>query len=889
MAPAEWEADESQWKYRIDIQRRIQSGQEEIIQDLTNGMTFRSLSDFYWLEQALHSEYHGALLIPSLSIALGVPDLKNCQHEVDAPLLTNWLSDILNGIRGQGEWKLTVVVPGESWQMSEAMEAFMYRADLQTVDALPNSPLHHSKSSKWEDGHGGLLKWIAHGDMCGLSAACAKIPNGNSDGDDDMVQISPALSPSRRKHNTNLPLSKQKMSSGALGDARSLDIQDSFVDHSPSFDNISRRTSAKYTDLIQAEKELIWNWRMRALAVMDKIQLLENEERNVAGAWKRYAISISNLFSFEKEVESARLGDSKTRKELQIPYRKLQQSTVDDMLRIFAKQKMERCIPGLQQLSIMVGAYVADLSSVQPAVDAYLDALRQLSLQAETVEKLVLKDIDSGMAIRTSTSTLKDQIQAGLDQVKKQLVVSSGDTSAVGGEVIRARGQLQTLEHRVLENEELLKEHLTRLCKAAPIRSARMAHHFLQVETLHTGALHGSAININTRTNVASKDTLSKMIHRHGIEVKEDREAEINIVQRMLNLGSSKKFLKLEDDTEEVERGVEINKESMRGKFELRDRAIQLCRERIGRWDSKVAMTIMEAVGVEDVNVRVEETTRELRLVRKLAIGLREHVERSTEALDVLRLSISQGSMGDLRKLRRALMVELQTLFAGAYQPMREPDSPLNIQLLIEQGIPCNDPMGWRRQQGGCGGYLSAYFEGRDSEEDWLLKSFGDLLKDYHHRLESLESFVYMECLGIQLEKHFSQRRAAALAAFEKKTDITSAINIATRKRMPVLVKELQAKLETIGTEISHTTVKAAKEAHLESKALKQELHDLSMRQLTRTRETSTERAIALMTLWSKEEESSSSGDLQRVRDLVQCLEHSVGNLELRPFVDTKV
>jgi hypothetical protein len=120
-----------------------------------------------------------------------------------------------------------------------------------------------------------------------------------------------------------------------------------------------------------------------------------------------------------------------------------------------------------------------------------------------------------------------------------------------------------------------------------------------------------------------------------------------------------------------------------------------------------------------------------------------------------------------------------------------------------------------------------------------------------------VESFVYMECVGIQLEKHFSQSRATALSAFEKKTDITSAINIATRKRMPVLVKELQAKLESVGAEVSHTTVKEAKEAHLESKKLKQELHDLAMRQLTRSRETSTERVIALMTVWSNGEQRS--------------------------------
>lgn len=103
---------------------------------------------------------------------------------------------------------------------------------------------------------------------------------------------------------------------------------------------------------------------------------------------------------------------------------------------------------------------------------------------------------------------------------------------------------------------------------------------------------------------------------------------------------------------------------------------------------------------------------------------------------------------------------------------------------------------------------------------------------------------------------------------------------------MPEMVKELQAKLEAVGTEVSHTTVKEAKEAHLESKALKQELHDLSMRQLTRTRETSTERAIALMAFWSKEEESSASLDLQRLKELSLTLELSCSSAEVIPYLE---
>jgi hypothetical protein len=301
------------------------------------------------------------------------------------------------------------------------------------------------------------------------------------------------------------------------------------------------------------------------------------------------------------------------------------------------------------------------------------------------------------------------------------------------------------------------------------------------------------------------------------------------------------------------------------------------CRDRIGRWDAKVAMSIMEAVGVIDANVRVEETTRDLRMVRKYAIGLRENVQRCAEALEILRMSILQGGAGDIRDLRSDFIAEMQNLLSLAYIPVHDQRKSFPAKLLGAEGIDISDPNSWRSNEAGtCGNSINAYIETRDSGTEWLLESLGELLKEYNQRVEAVESFVYMECVGIQLEKHFSQARATALAAFEKKTDITSAINIATRKKMPVLVKELQAKLEAVGGAVTHTTVKEAKEAHLESKALKQDLHNLAMRRLTRARETSTERVIALMTVWSKEEEGSTATEEAILKEMILLLQESV-------------
>ena len=42
------------------------------------------------------------------------------------------------------------------------------------------------------------------------------------------------------------------------------------------------------------------------------------------------------------------------------------------------------------------------------------------------------------------------------------------------------------------------------------------------------------------------------------------------------------------------------------------------------------------------------------------------------------------------------------------------------------------------------------------------------LLSDYDKRIESMESFVYLHCVCIQVEKHFSQRRNDALQGKEQ-------------------------------------------------------------------------------------------------------------------------
>jgi hypothetical protein len=56
------------------------------------------------------------------------------------------------------------------------------------------------------------------------------------------------------------------------------------------------------------------------------------------------------------------------------------------------------------------------------------------------------------------------------------------------------------------------------------------------------------------------------------------------------------------------------------------------------------------------------------------------------------------------------------------------------------------------------------YTDLKNSGNEKLLETLEDMLEKYKQRLENIESYVYMQCVGIQLEKHFSQQRTEALA-----------------------------------------------------------------------------------------------------------------------------
>ena len=920
ISSAEWDADEHRWKYRILVQRRqlqaneqaeatpvgaaSNDSQKQQPHSMTAAFTWRSLADFSWLERSLRQEFHGGLLLPVLSIALGRPDDVNLDGmPVEAEKLRNWFSDVLNGVRGQGELILNHQGVNVNLMKSDSMEAFLYRNNgpLSLEGDWQGMPSNHFLESVNDTEEESFMQSFL---TKPFGFAPLELCAGGGSQTVDTTTVTP---PNNRSGlGRRLPLDMITCSSRALGTAATLEVQDSFVDHSTVAGGspIASNNFAIHSELLESEKELALNYRKTALTAMEKLQLLAEEEEKIGMAWKRFAVSLSNLFSYEKDAENARLGNSKIKRE-NMPYRKISKSSVDDCLRVMARQKNERSSPALNALSSMISAYVADLSAVEPAVDMYTDAIFRMAF---------LEDSPAGKA-QSSKQTeswegrLRSLALSTMSDVKKQAVRSF---STARPDVANKEGENEASSKRnayralFLTNETILRQSLTTMCRGTPVRVARMAWRYWNTEAHQCALLNAASISLRNKVGIVSKDSMSKMIKLHLAQEKEDKVTELALVQRIVNIGNVKNNSSATDGAAiDSEAKVEVDNDNLNeehSKAMRRDKAFQITRERVGRWDSKLALSIMEAVGVDDPNVRVEETTRELRLIRKYAIGLRENLQRCIEAVQLLRLAmkgsnqesqVNEKAPMDIGERRNHFLMAISRLFSGSFigevrKGVSKGSSP-SIAVLSRAGIDMSDPFGWNSiynptnkssktsfTQGRVGDLAGAYMNARDSQTGWLLSSLSELLNDYHERIEVVESFVYMECVGIQLEKHFSQKRTQALTDFEKKTDITTAMNIATRKRMPALVIELQAKLDALGAAVSHTLVKEMKDAHLETKALKTELHELATRRLLRAREASTERVVTVLALWAKEEEAVATSELKGLGEAMTVLERNV-------------
>ena len=787
-------------------------------------------------------------------------------------------------------------------------------------------------------------------------------------------------------------------SSRALETAPSLEVLDSFAEHSvasgmaapppphqpplPSFRHSQphQRSSptisgkhnsfllAIHSEAIEAQQDLLDNYRQTAVDAQGQCRAVMQLEERLAVSWKKLALAMANVFCYEKEVETAKnskLGDALKVKKEHLPYRKVTKAMVEDGLRNLAQAKADRGLPALQVWnSTLLDAYVADLSSVRPSVDMYLAAIHTLSLVGPAGDNNSGglgpdggedEDYDEDDSLYPEKSKHKNHKKQSNNkkspQNKRHLrdsnpVILSSTTNESLSSLYPSR---RSYPQRVLARERSLCEALTQLGRATPLRVARMAWWYLKTEATQCANLHAAAHGLRTQVALAHKDSaVSETAIRHQQAQVVDDQAELDVTQRIVNLR-----LKMSTTTLLHEDGSNsINGAATEDEIaQLRNQAVAAVQGRLGRWNTEVGLIILEAVGIQDPVVQLEDATRDLKVIRKYASGLQECLNKCAEAIEQVRAvlrGMNQTQMLNtsmdtharntlpttgMRETRKAMVCEMAKLFSGRYihhdenqqqvlhgdHDMAHRDasaSPISrrtmpsITVLARCGIDMTDPLGWmtalnreekQSQQtksspaqktsksrrppstspktsssGLVGDLFFAYMEARDSRTECLLNSLSDLLREYQERVEIVEGYVYMQCVGMKLEKHFNEKRTKALTAFERKTDITSAMNVATRKRLPHLVKELQSKLDTLGPEVSHTVVKETKELHLESKVLKTELSDLATRRLLRARETSTEKAIALLTLWTKEEESCCTFELQALGEAMAALEKQV-------------
>jgi hypothetical protein len=130
-----------------------------------------------------------------------------------------------------------------------------------------------------------------------------------------------------------------------------------------------------------------------------------------------------------------------------------------------------------------------------------------------------------------------------------------------------------------------------------------------------------------------------------------------------------------------------------------RQNALRMAMQRVGRWNAETALAIMEAAGVEDAEVQMDETSRELRHVRKFAISLREHVTRCREAAEGLGLAFIQNpeSSMQIARSRREFWAAVSIVFSGRILPgegQQSMGSP-STRVLSSVGIATHDKGGW--------------------------------------------------------------------------------------------------------------------------------------------------------------------------------------------------
>lgn len=245
--------------------------------------------------------------------------------------------------------------------------------------------------------------------------------------------------------------------------------------------------------------------------------------------------------------------------------------------------------------------------------------------------------------------------------------------------------QSRALQTRVLTHERMLKYSITSLCKACPLRTARMAWWYLKQEVKQASNVHAAATALRQTLSIDA-DTALAMKERHYEEDESKaNDAEIELVKRILDLGANQ--------------GEDIDYASV----ELRrQNALRAANQRVGRWNAETALAIMEAAGVEDAEVQMDETSRELRHVRKFAITLRENVTRCRQTAEALAACFIRSNDNHLLIARSRLefWAAISTVFSGRLISEQENYgiSFPSTRVLSAVGISTSDKGGWLGQ-----------------------------------------------------------------------------------------------------------------------------------------------------------------------------------------------
>ncbi len=627
----------------------------KVNKSFTAAKVTRTLKDIAWLERALRDEYHGALIFPALSMTLtsgtdwttaatldkeifdrgewdpftlsnelldvvleeeGFFDLGsvcddddgNGQNEqdkkrppFDPKLIADWFNDILNGVRGKGELILNYNnSPVVDVMHSEAMESFFYKVNEPLVD------LHFMKKKEQR------RNWLP------INLDLSRLPFKESNEHVDDFQNCTI------KGLMTFPLL-------CLNNFNACNLENFSDDGDSSilFRRNKTRSKQHHSELwhnsllseeLKVQSYYISLQRENTLRAMYRLRILLETEALLSAAWKRFAVSLSNLFTAAKDIESCKVGDPKGKKNPP----NIGKDKVDNYLRMIARQKVERSTPSLKVLSGMLSAYYADLTSANLSLRAFTDGLKQLER-----EKLMVANSD-------------DNWRQALKAVSPLTLFQDPDETMKDSRKLEI--EMQVFEKRQSFNESLIKSSLLQLCNSIGIRVSRMSWKFFKMESGQASLLSHAAEQVQENLSLDSyQNDTNEEIHD---------DDEIDLVKRILDLGSQRKCKVFHqakscsssntgsdhDATSENDSALVEDSANDHDPIQsaLVEKVVDKTKNKIGRWDSKLVQTISKAIGVEILEISMENCTREVKTIQRLAESLRAQVDRCDEAILML-------------------------------------------------------------------------------------------------------------------------------------------------------------------------------------------------------------------------------------------------------------